>query len=229
MNGTACGANRPSARSAQSDDAECAGEPGEQHHAGDHRRRSEHDADLERRRRQFVVMVFRRRQIALCLRVLGLLLQLLAAIAGFRIRFVALGGLAPCLDLLVESGLGGRIGQACRKQSRLIGCDAYHGPADILGLEERPQVRSLDVLGHDLGLRAFAERFRERQEQRQNCDHQCDFPVEALAVLAFLGLFDRFADFRHVRPSRVLPRRGHLRMTVHYAGRRIQARGWAAR
>ena len=191
---------RPSSARTQPDHAEPAGAPGQPHHAGDHRRRGEHDADLKRRRGQFVVVVFRRRQVALCLGVLGLLLQFLAAIASFRIRLVALGGLAPCLDLLVDSGFGGRIGQAGRKQTGLIGCHAHHGPADVLGLEEGPQVRGFDILGVGFGLRAFAERLRKRQEQRQDGDHQRDPSVETLAVLAFLRLFDRFVDFRHDGP-----------------------------
>jgi len=47
-------------------------EPGEPDHAGDHRRRGEHDADLEGGRRQFVMVIFRHRHDRALHRRLGL-------------------------------------------------------------------------------------------------------------------------------------------------------------
>ena len=45
-------------------DAESAGEEAQHHDAGDHRRGRQHNADLERRRRDFVVVVAGERGVA---------------------------------------------------------------------------------------------------------------------------------------------------------------------
>ena len=82
----------------------------------------------------------------------------------------------------------------------LIGRDVQRGPADVLGLEERPEVRCFDILGVGLVLRALAERLREGQEQRQDRDHQCDAFVEEFGVLAFFGFLDGFRNLRHDGP-----------------------------
>ena len=74
--------------------------------------KDEHDADLEGRGCQLVVVIFSQRQIAFCFGVFRLFLELLAAVACLRIRFITLRGLVPGLDLLFDCGLRGGIGQA---------------------------------------------------------------------------------------------------------------------
>src|SRR5580692_2226815 len=145
------------------------------------------------------MVIFRHVQIALFHGLLGLLGELLAA--GFRFRFQALGGRFPGFDLFFHRRLDGWIGGAGGRDRHFLGGGRDLGDADVLGLEERPQVRRLDILADRFGLRAFAGGFREGQEQRQDRDHQRDPFVEAFAVLAFLRFLDRFVDFRHgVRP-----------------------------
>ena len=86
----------------KTNDAEGAAEPGQRHHAGDHRGRRQHDADLERRRGEFIVMVFRERKVAFCFRFFGAFGELLAAFAGRRLRVIARRGLFPGVDLLLH-------------------------------------------------------------------------------------------------------------------------------
>ena len=58
---TACGANRPIAVKASPVTARRPDDPGQRDHAGDDGGRRQHDADLERRRGDLVMMVFRQR------------------------------------------------------------------------------------------------------------------------------------------------------------------------
>src|ERR1700751_5574845 len=84
---------------AEADDAESTRDPGKPDHARNDGRRGEHDADLEGRRREFVVVVARQPGLAVLLRLARLLHQLLAAVAP-RLVVAARGLLAPDLDLL---------------------------------------------------------------------------------------------------------------------------------
>jgi hypothetical protein len=78
------------------------------------------------------------------------------------------------------------VGRARAKKRRLIGGRIDHRPTDVLGLEERPGVGGFDIGVDCLGLCAFTERLRERQEQRQHRDHQRDPLVEAFGERALL-------------------------------------------
>ena len=82
-------------------------DPGQRDDAGDDGRRSQHDADLERRGGEFEVMILRLREVALFLGMLGALGQLLRAFAGFGLGAIARRGLLPVVDLLLQRRLGG--------------------------------------------------------------------------------------------------------------------------
>src|SRR3954464_15623051 len=79
--------------------AQADGYPYQRRGAGDDRRRGEHDRDLDRGRGELVVVVGRGGGVALLLRLLRALGELVAALVGLRLRLVALGGLFPFLDL----------------------------------------------------------------------------------------------------------------------------------
>src|SRR6185437_3796908 len=130
-------------------------------------------------------MVFRLREVALFLGDLGALGQLLGAFVGLGLGAVALRGLLPVVDLLLDRGLGGVVAGGAEAEPGLFGRGLHRGAADALGLEERPQVRGLDILGDGFGLRALAQRFRKRQAQRDDRDQQRDV---AILVGGFLGL-----------------------------------------
>src|SRR5205807_3139155 len=130
--------------------------------------------DLEQRRGDFVVVVFRCRLVALVLGVLGALGKLFRAFVGFGLRAVARRGLVPVVDLLLQRRLGGVVVDGAEAEPGVFGGGLNHGAANALGLEERPEVRGLDVLADRFGLRALAQRFRQRQAQRDHGYQQRD-------------------------------------------------------
>src|SRR3954447_17242390 len=137
-------------------------------------------------------MIFRSRLVALMLGVLGLFGQLLGAFAGLRLGAVALRGLLPVLDLLLHGHLVGLVARRAEDELALVGHGLHHGAADALGLEERPEVGGLDVLADRFGLRALAERLRDRQKQRQDGDQERDLLVRAGRVFGVLGMLHAF-------------------------------------
>ena len=83
-----------------------------------------------------------------------------------------------------------------------FGRGAQCGLADGLGLEEIPGVGRLDVEADALGLRAFAERFREGKKQRHHRNQQRDFLVAAMrGMLGMLGVFEIFVRPGHASSS----------------------------
>src|SRR5580658_2064606 len=58
---------QPDRHEGNADDAETARDPSERDHAGDDCRGGEHDTDLERRRREFVIVIARQRGLAVLL------------------------------------------------------------------------------------------------------------------------------------------------------------------
>src|SRR2546430_2052928 len=109
-------------------------------------------------------------EVALFLGVLGALGQLLGAFASLRLGAVTRRGLLPVVDLLLQRRLGGIVARAGEAYFALVGRRLHRGAADALGLEERPQVRGLDILADRFGLGALAECFRQRQTQRDDRD-----------------------------------------------------------
>src|SRR3954451_14404815 len=168
-------------------------------------------------------MIFRSRLVALMLGVLGLFGQLLGAFAGLRLGAVALRGLLPVLDLLLSRGFGGLVGRGAERQLALLGRGLHHRAADALGLEEGPEVGSLDVLADRFGLGALAERLGDRQEQRQNGDQERDLLVRAGRVFGVLGMLHAFmcahksllARFPRLTEPRA-PRKRHARREACY-------------
>src|SRR4029450_8205743 len=143
------------------------------------------------------MVVFRGRLVALVLGVLGALGEFFRTLAGFRLRTVTLRGLVPVVDLLLQRGLRRIVADGAAAELGVFGGGLHHGAADALGLEERPQVRGLDVLADSFGLRALAQRFRQRQEQRDDSDERRALLVGAGATLgafsvihAFVGALD---------------------------------------
>ncbi len=138
--------------------------------------------------------------IAHFLGVLGSLRELFASLVGGRLVVVALGGLAPGLDLLFPRGFQRGIRGRAGLDGHRVGGSAKLGGADRLCLEERPEVGGLDILAESFGLRTFAERLGEGEEQREQGDQECD-PAISAAVSLFLGMFGGFVGsfvrFRH--------------------------------
>src|SRR5207237_8481985 len=167
-------------------------DPGEYDDACDDRRRRQHDTDLERGGGEFEVVIFRGGEVALFLGVLGALGQLLGAFASLRFGSVTRRGLLPVVDLLLQRRLGGIIARAGEAYFALVGRRLHRGAADALGLEERPQVRGLDILADRFGLGALAECFRQRQTQRDDRDQQSDPSVFAGGFLGLIGLLHAF-------------------------------------
>jgi hypothetical protein len=62
---------QPNAGENQTDNTKAAGDPRQQHNAGDHARGRKHDTDLKRGRSDFVVVIARERGVALMLILLG--------------------------------------------------------------------------------------------------------------------------------------------------------------
>ena len=88
-----------------------------------------------------------------------------------------------------------------------LGRRLEHGLADGLGLEERPEVRRLDVVADRRGLRALAERLREREAQRDHRDQQRDLLVAGVEqVLSAAAVAAMFAVVLHLVLSFVLNR-----------------------
>ena len=88
--------------------------PGQRDDAGDDGRRSQHDADLKRRRGELEVMILGLRKVALFLGMLGAFGQLILTFAGFRLGAIARRGLLPVVDLLLQRRLGGVVAGRCR-------------------------------------------------------------------------------------------------------------------
>src|SRR5438874_12120902 len=176
-------------------------DPGEYDDACDDRRRRQHDTDLERGGGEFEVVIFRGGEVALFLGVLGALGRLLGAFAGLRLGAVARRGLLPVVDLLLQRRLGGIVARAGEAYFALVGSRLHHGAADALGLEERPQVRGLDVLADGFGLRALAQRLRQRQEQCDDRDQQGDLLVGAGSVLGVLRMLHAFVGAHNCPPN----------------------------
>src|ERR1035437_7800681 len=166
--------------------------PRQRDYSGDDGRRSQHDADLERSRGELEVMILCRRKVALFLGMPGALGQLLRPFAGFRLRAVARRGLLPFVDLLLHRRLGGIVAHDAEAQSGLIRRGLNHGAADALGLKERPQVRTFDILADGFGLGALAQRLRQREKQRDHGNQQRDLLVLAGGVLGMLRLLHTF-------------------------------------
>ncbi len=124
-------------------------------------------------------MILGRRLVALVLGFLGALGELFRTFASLRLRAIARRGLVPVVDLLLQRRLGGIVAHGPEAELGVFGGGLNHGAADALGLEEGPQVRGLDVLADRLGLRALAQRFRQRQTQGDHRDQQRDLPVLA--------------------------------------------------
>ena len=61
----------------------------------------------------------------------------------------------------------------------MLGGSLNRCASDALGLEECPEVRRFDIPADRLGLRALAQRFRQRQEQGDDSDQQRDLLVRA--------------------------------------------------
>src|SRR5580698_9737093 len=123
---------------------------------------------------------------------LGAFGKLILTFAGFRLRAIAGRGLLPVVDLLLQRRFGGGIADSTEVQFGPIRRRLHHGAANALGLEERPQVGSFDILGDSFSLRAFAERFRQREKQRDHRDQQCDFPVFAGRMFGVFGVLHAF-------------------------------------
>ena len=65
---------------ANTEDAEHAGEPAHRHDTGDDRRRSQHNADLERGRGEFILVIARQWELALLLGLFRAFGEFLAAV-----------------------------------------------------------------------------------------------------------------------------------------------------
>src|SRR5262249_59922909 len=100
----------PQPRQAEAEYTKATRKPSGLRRAGYHRRGCQHDADLERRRSEFVVVIFRQRELALFFLLSCALGELLAAFAGFRIGFIARRRRAPGFDLLVDCRFGCGVG-----------------------------------------------------------------------------------------------------------------------
>src|SRR5205823_5211232 len=126
--------------------------------------------------------------IALFLRLLRARRELVAAFAGLGLGLVALRGFFPFSDLLF-----------CRfirvQQFGLLRRGPERRLADRLRLEERPEVRRLDVGGERGGLRALAERLGKREHQREHRDE------ERYTLVA--AVFDVTVSCRHEVPLRM--------------------------
>ena len=149
------------------------------------------------------MMVFRQRKVALMLGVLGALGQLLGAFASLRLGAVTRRGLLPVVDLLLQRRLGGIVARAGEAYFALVGRRLHRGAADALGLEERPQVRGLDILADGFGLGALAECFRQRQTQRDDRDQQGDPSVFAGGFLGLIRLLHAFMCAHDSLPDRL--------------------------
>ena len=141
---------QPNRHEADAEHAEAAGKEAQRHDAGDDRRRSQHDADLERRRRHLVVVVARQRRVAQMLlfdRAARQLDGAFALAAGrFRLGAIARRGLGPVVDLLGDRRLLLLVGGAEQVELGLLGGDDGRGAADVLRLEEVPEVRRFDLV-----------------------------------------------------------------------------------
>src|ERR1700688_5030187 len=100
-------------------------------------------------------MVFRRGEVAPFLGLFGAFGQLLLPLASLGLGAVASCGLLPLVDLLLQRRLGGIVACGAETQLGLFGGSLHDVAADAFGLEERPQVRALDVLGDGFGLGAL--------------------------------------------------------------------------
>src|ERR1700704_1323494 len=146
-------------------------------------------------------MILRGRLVAFMLGVLGAGRQLLRTLAGFRLRAVARGGLLPVLDLLLQCRLGRVVARSSEGELGVLGGGLDHGAADAFGLEERPQVRRLDVLADGFGLGALAERLRQREKQGDHGDQQRDLLVGAGSVLGVLRMLHAFVGAHGLPPG----------------------------
>src|SRR6202035_2724307 len=142
----------------------------------------------------------RKVQIALLLGLLGAQRELLAAFVGRGLRFIAIDGLLPGVDLLLHGGLGGRIRDGGELDRLELASGPQHRLADGLGLEEIPQVGGFDVLAQRRRLRALAQRLGKRQEQREYRNHQRDLLVGMPGVLDVLRLLQLLVCVAHAHP-----------------------------
>src|SRR5204863_3831495 len=98
------------------------------------------DADLERGRGEFIVMIFGERFVAVVLLLDGAPRQLDGALAlaagGLWLRAIACRGLGPLVDLLRHRRLLRRVGGGDQVELGLLRGDDGRGAADVLGLEE---------------------------------------------------------------------------------------------
>src|SRR5262245_52076796 len=106
------------------------------------------------------MVVLRRRLVALMLGMLGARGELFRTLAGFRFRTVTRRGLVPVVDLLLQGRFRSLVADGPQAELGVLRRGLNRGAADALGLEERPQVRGLDILADGFGLRALAQRFR---------------------------------------------------------------------
>src|SRR5262247_3913958 len=124
---------------AETDNGQRSGEPGQDDHACDHRRRSQHDADLERGRRHLEVVVLGHGGIAIVLGLLGALRQLDGALARLWLGAIAGPGLLPSLDLLGGHVLDRLIRRRCRDDGERLGGRFHQRAPDrlVAAFEER--------------------------------------------------------------------------------------------
>src|SRR5258708_39983509 len=102
-------------------------------------------------------MVFRGREIALFLGVLGAFGQFSLPFAALGIGAVALRGLLPVVDLLLQRSLCGVVAGRTKCQFALLGRGLHRRVPNALGLKERPEIRCLDILAEGFGLRSLAK------------------------------------------------------------------------
>ena len=165
--------------------------------------RRQHDADLERRRGDLVVVVLGERGVALLLLLDGAARQLARCPRPCRRRPPARSGSARRSWPIRRSACAAppcapRRSPPASVDLRLLARHDGRRAADVLGLEEIPEVRRLDLEVQRRGLRALAERFGERQEQRDHRDQQRDLLVVRAAMRGMLRVLVMLEIF--VRP-----------------------------
>ena len=142
--------------------------PGQRDHAGDDGRRRQHDADLEGRRGEFVVMIFGGREVALVLGMLGALGKLLGTFAGLRLGAIARRGLLPVVDLLLQRRLGGIVADGPRLSLACSEAVCTTVRRMLLAWKNAHRFEASTFLLMDFGLRALAECLRKRQAQARS-------------------------------------------------------------
>src|SRR5215212_6043433 len=123
------------------------------------------------------MMMFSQRRVALLLSCFGPSNQFFAALARLRLGLPTRDRLCPGVSPSCD-GVGslwidvGSAVEVCH-----FACGANDRLANGLGLEERPQVRGLDVVAQCVRLRAFGHGLDKGQKQGQYRNEQRDFLI----------------------------------------------------